>query len=120
MEIDLEKTKQIQSIAMLNALQTDINNLKLGLSHVLSKEFSAALLLRMESFYTVLLNHEATIAVLRHELSIQTANTEAHNIELPPLLQPDPANDIKVVGEQIEKLKVQLAKYSTAFIKSAI
>jgi len=112
-----EETIQ-QWLVLLSFLQTEINDLKVAFSRVLSKEFSAALLVRMESFQTHLLDHDAAIAVLRHELSISMEKIKKSDLDInSAAIQPiqDTSQHIELMCNEIEKLKNQLSKYTTAF-----
>lgn len=107
-----------QYLAALNHLQGEVNTLKAGLSFVLSKQFSIELLARMETFQTVLLNNDAAIAVLRHELSIQTESSGQNGCDASAVS--DPERDIQLMSIQITKLKAQLAKYTSAFTNADV
>jgi hypothetical protein len=104
-------------LTALNNLQDVINNLKVGISYVLGKGFNAALLVRMEALQTHLLNHDAAIALLRHQLSGQVKDANAGGDQA-HMARQDPAEDVSAISEAIEKLKAQLLGYTSALIRN--
>lgn len=107
-----------QCFQALNTLQDELNTLKIGLSKLLSKEFGAELLVRLDTFQTLLLDHDAAIALLRHELSVRMKSMDRNAGTPNNFSAADPTIDIKLIAEKIQQLKVQLSGYTTALTRS--